>query len=104
MLILLDERFARPVRLRKSRTRRPGDDGTRFSCDDHARAFSDTHSFAQSGRYDLASDTGALSRIVARLREMNTSTTIVARYGSDDRNCDAIEIPAPCAKNCAMVT
>src|SRR2546428_13654618 len=64
----------------------------------------DTHSLGQSGRYDLASDTGALSRIVARLRDMNTSTTIVARNGSDDRNCDATEIPPPCAKNCAMVT
>ena len=86
----------------KRQTRRPGDDGTRLMLQKVFSRFFDT--LPQSGRYERASETGALSRIVAGLREMNTSTMIVARYGSDDRNCDAIATPAPCAKNCAMVT
>ena len=42
----------------------------------------------QSGRYERPSETGELSRMVDTLREISTSTRIVARYGSADRNCD----------------
>ena len=45
-----------------------------------------------------------LSRIQSGLREMRTSTTTVAMYGSMLMNWGAICTPWACRKSCSMVT
>src|SRR5450432_1228214 len=50
-----------------------------------------------SGWKRSPSDAGWLSRIVFGLRQISTSTTTVATYGSIDRNSDGMENPKPCA-------
>ena len=57
----------------------------------------------RSGTNTVPSAAGAVEPPV-RVRDSSTSTMTVARYGSDDMNCDGIPMPAPCACSCRMVT
>ena len=56
------------------------------------------------GKNGLPIDAGMLTRMNEALREMRTSTTIVARYGSMVRNWLDTCTPSPCRCSCSIVT
>ena len=56
------------------------------------------------GKNGLPIEAGMLMRMNDALREISTSTTIVATYGIIVRNWLAICTPSPCRWNCSIVT
>src|SRR5205085_2243898 len=58
----------------------------------------------EPGKKGFPSDAGMLVRIHRALRDMSTSTTMVARYGSAVSSCEDTCTPSPCRWNCSIVT